>query len=78
MTATSTLQPRADKRLRAGAVAFGLAALMQVPSLFSVQPPSDPAHNREFALGANTASFRLAIALEIYALTPVILGMFAL
>jgi hypothetical protein len=47
-------------------------------SLFSVQPPSDPAHNREFALGANTASFRLATALEIYALTPVILGMFAL
>jgi hypothetical protein len=49
-----------------------------VPSLFSVQPPSDPAHNREFALGANTDSFRLATSLEIYARTPVILGMFAL
>jgi hypothetical protein len=78
MTTTDTLKPNVDNRLRAGAIAFGLAALMTVPSVFSVQPPSDPAHNREFALGANTASFRLATALEIYALTPVILGMFAL
>jgi hypothetical protein len=78
MTTTSMLKPNVDKRLRAGAIAFGLAALMTVPSVFSVQPPSDPAHNREFALGANTASFRLATALEIYPLTPVILGMFAL
>jgi hypothetical protein len=78
MTTTPSLKSDVDNRLRAGAIAFGLAALMQVPSLFSVQPPSDPAHNREFALGANTASFRLAIALEIYALTPVILGMYAL
>jgi hypothetical protein len=46
--------------------------------LFAVHPPTDPAHNREFALGANTASFRLAWSLQIYALTPVILGMFAL
>jgi hypothetical protein len=51
---------------------------MWVPSLFSVHPPSDPRHNREFALGANTASYRLATSLQIYALTPVILGMFAL
>ena len=51
---------------------------MWVPSLFSVHPPSDPGHNREFALGANTASFRLATSLQIYALTPLILGMFAL
>jgi hypothetical protein len=35
-------------------------------------------HNREFALGANVASFRLATSLQIYAVTPVILGMFAL
>jgi hypothetical protein len=78
MAATTTIKPQVDKRLRAGAVAFGLAALMSVPSLFSVHPPTDPAHNREFALGANTASFRLATSLGIYALTPVILGMFAL
>ena len=44
----------------------------------SVHPPSDPGHNREFALGANTVSFRLATSLQIYALTPLILGMFAL
>lgn len=78
MTTSDTLKPNVDKRLRAGAIAFVLAALMTAPSVFSVQPPSDPAHNREFALGANTASFRLATALEIYSLTPVILGMFAL
>jgi hypothetical protein len=78
MTMTSTPRSDVDLRLRAGAIAFGLAALMSVPSLFSVHPPSDPAHNREFALGANTASFRLATSLQIYALTPVILGLFAL
>jgi hypothetical protein len=65
MAATTTIKPHVDKRLRAGAVAFGLAALMSVPSLFSVHPPTDPAHNREFALGANTASFRLATSLGI-------------
>jgi hypothetical protein len=77
---TSSSQPRTaiDPRIRAGAIAWGLAALMTVPAVFAVQPPSDPAHNREFALGANTASFRLANALQIYALTPLILGMFAL
>lgn len=60
------------------AIAFELAAPMWVPSLFSVHPPSDPGHNREFALGANTASFRLATSFQIYAHTPPILGMFAL
>jgi hypothetical protein len=78
MTMTSTRRSDVDLRLRAGAIAFGLAALMWVPSLFSVHPPSDPGHNREFALGANTASYRLATSLQIYALTPLILGMFAL
>lgn len=67
-----------DWRLRAGAVAFVLAALMTLPLLFSVHPPTDPAHNREFALGANTLSYRLATSLAVYAITPVILGMFAL
>lgn len=76
--AGSTSARDVDRRLRAGALAFGLAALMWVPSLFSVHPPSNPAQNREFALGANTASYRLATSLQIYALTPVILGMFAL
>jgi hypothetical protein len=51
---------------------------MSIPSVFSVHPPTDPAHNREFALGANSASFRLATSLGVYALTLVILGMFAL
>lgn len=67
-----------DWRLRAGALAFVIAALMTVPVLFAVHPPTDPAHNREFALGANTLSYRLAWTLEIYALTPIILGTFAL
>jgi hypothetical protein len=78
MTTTPTLRPKIDQRLRAGAIAFGLAALMSIPSVFSVHPPTDPAHNREFALGANSASFRLATSLGVYALTLVILGMFAL
>jgi hypothetical protein len=69
---------QADPRLRAGAAAFVLAALMTLPFLFSVHPPTDPAHNREFALGANTVSFRLATSLGVYAITPLILGMFAL
>ena len=78
MSSPTTTRPNVDSRLRAGAIAFGVAALMWVPSLFSVHPPSDPSHNREFALGANTASYRLATSLQIYALTPVILCMFAL
>ena len=63
---------------RAGAVAYVLAAAMTLPALFSVHPPTDPAHNREFALGANTFSYRLTIALEVYALPAVILGTFGL
>ena len=78
MTSPAIPRPDVDRRLRAGAIAFGLAALMYVPSLFSAHPPTDPAHNREFALGANVASYRVATSLQIYALTPVILGMFAL
>ena len=41
MTTTDTLKPNVDKRLRAGAIAFVLAALMTVPSdapMF-VKPP---------------------------------------
>jgi uncharacterized membrane protein len=67
-----------DQRLRAGAIALVLAALMNLPVLFAVHPPTDPGHNREFALGANTLSYRLAWSLQVYALTPVILGMFGL
>lgn len=51
---------------------------MNLPVLLAVHPPTDPDHNREFALGANTLSYRLAWSLQVYALTPVILGMFAL
>jgi hypothetical protein len=36
MITTATLKPHVDNRLRAGASAFGLAALMSVPSLSSV------------------------------------------
>jgi hypothetical protein len=69
---------RVELRLRAGALAFVLAALMTLPVLLSVHPPTDQAHNREFALGANTFSYRLGLSLQVYALTPLILGMFAL
>jgi hypothetical protein len=72
-TATET-----NRTIRAGALAFGLAGLMSLPTLFSGHPPTDPAHNREFALGANTANYRLGTALAIYAFAPVILGTFAL
>jgi hypothetical protein len=57
---------------------FGLAAFTYLPALFSVHPPSDPDHNREFALGAKTASYRLATSLQVFALIPLILGIFAL
>jgi hypothetical protein len=57
---------------------YGLAALMYLPALFSVHPTSDPDHNREFALGANTASHRLATSRQVFALIPLTLGMFAL
>ena len=63
---------------RAGAIAFLLAAAMTLPSVFVVHPPTDPAHNREFALGANTFSYRITIALQVYALPAVILGTMAL
>jgi hypothetical protein len=63
---------------RAGALSFGLAGLMSLPALFSVHPPTDPAHNRAFALGANTASYRVGTALAVYAFAFVILGTFAL
>src|SRR5207248_1952951 len=43
-----------------------------------VHPPSDPTHTREFALGANTLGYRLGVALQVYAVTPMILGTFAL
>jgi hypothetical protein len=71
-------RPDVDRRLRAGALAFVLAALLTLPVLFVVHPPTDPAHNREFALSANTFSYRLGWSLQIYALTPMVLGMFAI
>jgi hypothetical protein len=36
MTTSDTLKPNVDKRLRAGAIAFVLAALMTALSVFSV------------------------------------------
>jgi hypothetical protein len=62
----------------AGALAFVLAAVMSLPVLFSVHPRTDPAHNREFALAANHVSYRFGWSLQVYAMTFVILGMFAL
>jgi Domain of unknown function (DUF4386) len=76
--ARSSERRAVDWVTRAGAVAFVIAAAMTLPALFSVHPPTDPAHNREFALGANSFSYRLTIALQVYALPAVILGTFAL
>ena len=57
---------------------FGLAAFTYLLALFSVHPLSDPDHNREFALGAKTASHRLATSLQVFALIPLILCVGAL
>jgi hypothetical protein len=51
-----------------------LAAFIYLTALFSVHTPSDPDHNREFALGANTTIYRLATSLQVFTLIPLILG----
>jgi hypothetical protein len=50
----------------AGAVAFDLAAEMALPALYAVHPPTDPAHPRELALGANTFSYWQHLEMESF------------
>ena len=64
--------------LRVGAIALALAALVSLPVLFSVHPPTDPAQNREWALQADSASYRLGWTLQVYALAPLMVGLVAL
>jgi hypothetical protein len=52
-----------DQLRRVGAIALVLAALMTLPVLFAVHPPTDPARNREFALGADNVGYRLTWSL---------------
>jgi hypothetical protein len=69
-----------DRHRRAGhhrhkpSARYGLAAFIYLTALFSVHTPSDPDHNREFALGANTTIYRLATSLQVFTLIPLILG----
>jgi Domain of unknown function (DUF4386) len=51
---------------------------MTLPALFTVHPPTDPSQNREFALGADSFSYRLGTSLQIYALAPLMLAFLAL
>jgi hypothetical protein len=67
-----------DWRLRASAIAFVVAALMTLPALFTVHPPTDLSHNRAFAIGADSLSYRLGSSLQIYALAPLMLAFLAL
>jgi hypothetical protein len=61
-----------------GAAAFVVATAMTLPIVFSIQPLTDPGHNRDWALAANSASYRLGWTLRVYAIAPIVLGMMAL
>jgi len=51
---------------------------MTLPALFAPHPPTDPSHNREFALGANTFMYQLTLSLRVYAVAAIVLGTFVL
>ena len=63
--------------LRVGAVALALGGLMALSVLFAVNPPTDPAQNREWAVQANSAGYRLAWTLRAYAGVPLLVGLIA-
>jgi hypothetical protein len=63
--------------LRSGAVALVIAAAMVLPVLLAVQPPTDPAHNREWAVAADSISYRLGWMLRVYAVVPLLIGLVA-
>jgi hypothetical protein len=45
--------------------------------LFAVNPPPDPAQNREWAVQANSAGYRLAWTLRVYGSVPLLVGLIA-
>ena len=63
--------------LRVGAIALALGGLMALSVLFAVNPPTDPAQNREWAVQANSAGYRLAWALRVYSTVPFLVGLIA-
>ena len=69
----------ASNRLALGALALVVAGVTQLPTgILRAGVPSDPAHNLEFALGANSFAFRLGIALTDVSMAFFVLGLFAL
>lgn len=60
--------------IRAGAIALVLGALMTVPVVLSVHPPTDPARNLEWATQANSTSYRIGWTLQVYAVVPLLIG----
>ena len=50
---------------------------MALSVLFAVNPPTDPAQNREWAVQANSAGYRLAWTLRAYAGVPLLVGLIA-
>jgi hypothetical protein len=63
--------------LRVGAIALALGGLMALSVLFAVNPPTDPAQNREWAVQANSAGYRLAWTLRVYSGVPLLVGLIA-
>ena len=69
----------ASNRLALGALALVVAGVTQLPTgILRAGVPSDPAHNLEFALGANSFAFRLGMALTDVSLAFFVLGLIAL
>lgn len=67
------------RRVRLGALALIVAGLLMAPQgplTFNI--PSDPAHNLDFATGANSAIYRLAMTLTGIGIALMVLGLFAL
>jgi hypothetical protein len=63
--------------LRVGAIAVALGGLMSLSVLFAVNPPTDPAQNREWAVQANSAGYRLGWTLRAYSIVPLLVGLIA-
>jgi hypothetical protein len=50
---------------------------MTLSVLFAVNPPTDLAHNREWAVQANSTGYRLAWTLRVYSSVPLLVGLIA-
>jgi hypothetical protein len=63
--------------LRVGGIALALGGLLTLSALFAVNPPTDPAQNREWAVQADSAGYRLAWTLRAYSAVPLLVGLIA-